>query len=275
MHALVCVVHPILDARSPKAAFDLGFHDVIVLHEHDVADVEEEQDQRLPPVDDVIREEDDEQSEGRTVEADVTEERPPGELQHVVAEQGAHADDKKDVEDGRTDDGANAHVTIGDENADDAGEELGGAAAGGHEGGARHVRRYGQLLRDDAEWRHEELVTHDSQRHEHVRHAHDVQQHRAAPPILQGEDVPRVVGVRVVVQQSAADMVRQQHGLQTLGVRCFVWCTKAGQVTEQENAAQQQQTPGASSAWHQALQWQSPQTDAVSCCFSPHMLITL
>ena len=44
-----------------------------------------------------------------------------------------------------------------DEDADDGGEELRGGAAGGHEGGARHVLRAADHVDDDVERRHEEL----------------------------------------------------------------------------------------------------------------------
>ncbi len=51
----------------------------------------------------------------------------------------AGRDDEEDVEYGRSHDGADAHVRLGDEHADDGGEQLRRGPARGHEGGAGHV----------------------------------------------------------------------------------------------------------------------------------------
>ncbi len=57
----------------------------------------------------------------------------------------AGGDDKEDVEHRRADDGPDPHVVLGDEDADDGGEELWSAAAGGHERGSGHIRTNSQL----------------------------------------------------------------------------------------------------------------------------------
>jgi len=47
-----------------------------------------------------VGEEDNEEDETDAVEGDVAEERPPGELEDVLAHDSAHPDDEEDVEDG-------------------------------------------------------------------------------------------------------------------------------------------------------------------------------
>ena len=51
----------------------------------------------------------------------------------------ARGNNEEDVEDGRADDGSDSDVTLGDEHADDGGEELWGGPAGRHERRASHV----------------------------------------------------------------------------------------------------------------------------------------
>ena len=63
----------------------------------------------------------------------------------LLGREGAGGDDEEDVEDGRPDDGADAHVALGDEHADDGGEQLRGRPARRHEGGAGHVRADAEL----------------------------------------------------------------------------------------------------------------------------------
>ena len=53
---------------------------------------------------------------------------------------------KENIEDGRADDGADADIADGDEDANDGGEELGGWAAGRHHRGAGHIRRDAKFL---------------------------------------------------------------------------------------------------------------------------------
>ena len=82
----------------------------IKLHENHISKVGGEQEEGLPPLDLVVKEEEDEREQRYTVEGTVSEERPPGQVEHRLAEQRAHADDKEDVEDGRADNGADADV---------------------------------------------------------------------------------------------------------------------------------------------------------------------
>ena len=58
----------------------------------------------------LVEEEDDECEEGDGVECAVAEEGPPGEEEHRLGEEGAHADHEEDVEDGRAHDRPDAHV---------------------------------------------------------------------------------------------------------------------------------------------------------------------
>ena len=59
--------------------------------------------------------------------------------------EGASGDDEEDVEDGGPDDGADTHVALGDEHADDGGEELGGRPARSHERRTSDIRTDSQL----------------------------------------------------------------------------------------------------------------------------------
>ena len=101
------------DARDLVLVEELGDGPLgagVDLHEEDVGDVGEEEDERLPPEDDLVEEEDDEGEEGDGVEGAVAEEGPPREVQDRLGEEGAHADHEEDVEDGGADDRADAHV---------------------------------------------------------------------------------------------------------------------------------------------------------------------
>jgi len=160
------------DAHVPvDLGLDHALDLAVELHEAHVADVAQQQHQALPPQDGVVQEEDDEHDEVQDVEGHVSEERPPGQVQYLPGEDGAHADHKQDVEDGRAHDGADAHVAVGDEDSDQGGEELRGGASGRHEGGPGHVVGDRQLGGDDLQPGDEELVTDDGQGDEHVDHA--------------------------------------------------------------------------------------------------------
>ena len=187
------------DARHGVAveeALDVALDGDIIGHESDVSGVETEQEKRLVPADLLVQEKDDQDQEADAVEGAVAEERPPRQRQHRFAEQGAHADDEENVEDGRAHDGPDAHVVLGHEHADDAGEQLGSAAAGRHERSAGHVVRDLEPFDDDLQRRHEELVADDGQRHEHVHAAGDVQHHGALLPLLLREQIRREVVLR-------------------------------------------------------------------------------
>jgi len=60
-------------------------------------------------------------------------------VEHRLGEERAHPDHEEDVEDGRADDGADADVGEGDEDADDGGEEFGRGTSGRHESGSGDV----------------------------------------------------------------------------------------------------------------------------------------
>ena len=161
----------------------------VELHEADVADVAEHQQEALPPHDHAVQEEDHEHDEVQDVEGHVSEQGPPGQVQHLPGEDGTHADHEEDVEDGRAHDGADAHVAVGDEDADQGGEELGGGASGRHEGGPGYVVRNLHVDGDDLQRRNEELIADDGQGDKHVDHAHDVQDHPALSSLLHREEV--------------------------------------------------------------------------------------
>ena len=112
---------------------------LVVGHEHDVADVQQEQDEGLEPLDGLVPEERHQDDEGHEVVARVTEQRPPSELQHLPGEHSAHADDEEHVEHRGADDGAEPDITLRDEGANERREQLGGAAARSHKGGASHI----------------------------------------------------------------------------------------------------------------------------------------
>ena len=76
---------------------------------------------------------------------------PPFSPERLLCRERARRDDEEDVEHGRPDDGADAHVRLGDEDADDRGEQLGGAAARSHEGGAGHVGTDAKLVGETEE----------------------------------------------------------------------------------------------------------------------------
>ena len=168
---------------------------LIKLHEEDIEEVDAEQEEGLPPSDVVVHEEEDECDQRDAVEGAVSEQGPPGEVQHCFAEQGAHPDHEEDVEHGRAHDGADAHVGERDEHADDRGEELWRGAPGSHEGRSGHVLADAKLLDDDIERGNEELVTHDGQGHEHVDDAEDVEHHRATLQLLLVEEIWRKQGI--------------------------------------------------------------------------------
>lgn len=83
-----------------ELGLDRLFDLTVELHEAHVADVGRHQTDALPPQDRVVQEEDDEHDEVHDVEGDVSEERPPCQMQHLPGEDSAHADHKQDVEDG-------------------------------------------------------------------------------------------------------------------------------------------------------------------------------
>ena len=88
---------PVRRQQSLHPLFCIG----VELHEDHIEDIDEEEQQGLPPHDEVVNEEEDESDEGDTVESTVSEQWPPGEVENCFAEQGAHPNDKEDVEHSR------------------------------------------------------------------------------------------------------------------------------------------------------------------------------
>lgn len=138
------------------------FYCGIELHECHVAAVEQQQADTLRQHDLVIQKEIDEHEQADDVERDVSEQRPPGEVQHLFGEQSAHPDHKQDVEYGRAHDGSDAYVAVWDEDSNDRSEELRSGATCRHEGGPGDVVWDLQLLCDDSERGNKEFIADDS-----------------------------------------------------------------------------------------------------------------
>jgi len=86
---------------------------LVELHDRAVADVEPQQDEGLPPIDDIRRhdpKEEGQRHEGNRVADDIAEERPPRQLECLLGENRAAPDHEEDVEDCRADDRAKAHL---------------------------------------------------------------------------------------------------------------------------------------------------------------------
>lgn len=142
------------------AIFDETLHFAVELHENHVGGVARQQRGTFPHGDKIIQEEDDKHYQIQDIEGDITEERPPRQVEDLLGEDGAHPDHEENVEDSRADDGPNAHVAVRDEDANDGGEEFRGWTASRHEGGTCYVVWNGQFLGDDSESWDKELITH-------------------------------------------------------------------------------------------------------------------
>ena len=135
---------------AAQQALDEHFYFAIELHECHIAGVAHQQAEAFPHHNLIIQKEIDEHEQSNDIEGDVSEQRPPGEVQHLFGEQGAHPDHKQDVEYSRAHDGADSYITVGDKDSNDRGEELWGWAACSHEGGSCDIIRDLQLLCDDS-----------------------------------------------------------------------------------------------------------------------------
>lgn len=97
------------------------------------------------PIDLVVLDDDQECQEGDDVVDGVSQDRERRQLQDAVFEADGGDDaarrDDEQLEDGRAQNGARPDVVVGDEDADDAREQLRGRRADRQEGGARDVRR--------------------------------------------------------------------------------------------------------------------------------------
>lgn len=199
-HQLVGAAHP-GNSIFIYNFFYKSFELTVPSHEADVRDIEAEEHERLLPIDVVIAEEVDERQQAHGVERAVAEQRPPREREHRPREQRAHADHEQNVEHGRADDGADADVVERHEHPDGGREQLGSAAPGRHERGPRDVVADLQLLDNNVQRRHEELVAHDGQGDEHVNEADDVQEDGAVAALLFGEEIRREEGLRFVGEE--------------------------------------------------------------------------
>ena len=135
--SFLAVAFLFLQAREELQELALEHH--IELHEDDVAEVPQEEYQGLPPSDGVIKEEEDKDNECDGVEGGVTDKGPGGELKSFSTGKGTSSDDKENVEDGAADDGSDANVGDGDEDANDGGEEFGSRSSGCHESCSCHI----------------------------------------------------------------------------------------------------------------------------------------
>lgn len=169
----------------------------VELHETHIADVAQHQQDALPPQDHVVQEEDDEYDQVQDVEGHISEERPPGQVQHFPGEDCTHADHEEDVEDSWAHNRADAHVAAGDEDTNQGGEEFRGRASRCHEGGPSHIVRDIELVCNDLECRDEELIADNGQCNKHVGHAENMQDHPALSPLLNREEVMWVLTLSV------------------------------------------------------------------------------
>lgn len=187
--------------RWPLA--ELLFHPelelLIPLHGEHIEGIGQQQQQAFPPDNEAVQEEENEHHQVKDVEGDVTEQGPPGKVEDLSGEEGTGADDKEDVEHSRAHNGADAHIAVGDEDANEGGEQLRGRASSSHERGTCHILRDLQLVRDDTQGWDEVLITHNGQGHKHIHHAKDVQKYPALLPLLHTEQVWGVLCLGVVV----------------------------------------------------------------------------
>ena len=161
-------------------------------HDGDVDDVHEEQHGGLPHGDlEVVGDENDNHREREAVVRAVARERPPRERQVGLGE-GAARDDEEHVEDGRADDGTEADVRPGDEEAKEGGSQLGRRAARRHPRRARHVVLQVHRLADGRERCLEEGVAHDGQAEEHVERDRELEDDGARRLLWQLEAEVRI-----------------------------------------------------------------------------------
>mmetsp|Transcript_35545 Transcript_35545/g.68130 ORF Transcript_35545/g.68130 Transcript_35545/m.68130 type:complete len:296 (-) Transcript_35545:269-1156(-) len=165
------VVARLLVLQAQSAAYG-AMQVQVVLHHHHVPKVHQEQDDRLPHLNPVGRDEAEKhrkhnQPEG--IVGAVAEERPPLELQGLGGGHGAHADDKQHVEHRRAHDGPEPHRALG-EGANQGREQLRGGSSRRHERRPGHVVVNVPPLHQRLQCRNKVLVAHDGERKKHVQH---------------------------------------------------------------------------------------------------------
>lgn len=104
--------------------------------------VEEDEGERLVPLDAFVPDGDDEQDDGEAVGDAVPGQRPPVKRHHHAGADSAARGHRQDVEDGAADDGADADVTLCDECADHVDEQLWRRRRRRHERRASYVARH-------------------------------------------------------------------------------------------------------------------------------------
>mmetsp|Transcript_1811 Transcript_1811/g.5202 ORF Transcript_1811/g.5202 Transcript_1811/m.5202 type:complete len:249 (+) Transcript_1811:2155-2901(+) len=169
---------------------------VVEGHDGHVAEVLNEENERLPRMHLGVAHEESERPEAKDIVVTIAEERPPGERQDLVRGHGAEPDDEQHVEHGGAHDGAEAHVGLGEEHAADRREKFRGGTAGGHEGSAGDIRRNLPVVHHLLEGSAEVLVTHQAEAGEHVDDAQGVE-----------EDAPLVIALAVRLGQDEVGRV--------------------------------------------------------------------
>lgn len=223
-------------------------HRLIPFHKTDISDIKRKQHQRLVPIDIVILEEQDQSDQTDGIEETVPEQRPPGQREHCLRKQRTHANHEEDIEYRRPNDGSDTDVVETHEDAYHASEEFGRRTPGRHEGRPGHVVLDVQLLDDDVQGGHEELIADDGERDEHVHHPQDVQHDGARATLLLGEEVPGEERVRLVERV----VVCRERGERGVGlyVDVFVGVLRDdGALEEHPWHAEERDAEGHSGGW--------------------------
>ena len=165
--------HEVLLAQD--GLFEKRLRPRVLRHEQHVAEVEDEKEAGLVHVDMLVPEEHVQHEQVEGVPAAVSEQRPPGQHENLLGEERARSDDEEHVEHRTSDDGTEPDVRLGDEHADERGEELGGASTRGHKRGAGDVVLNLVLFHQHLQRGDEEVVADDGDAREGVHDADDVQ----------------------------------------------------------------------------------------------------
>mmetsp|Transcript_20086 Transcript_20086/g.59340 ORF Transcript_20086/g.59340 Transcript_20086/m.59340 type:complete len:265 (+) Transcript_20086:807-1601(+) len=151
--------------REPRG--DPCMHRVIKVHKQDVDAIEEEEHERLIPLDHLICDEPHETRDGHAVEDAIAKHRVPFELCALCYDR-ARGDDEQDVKYSRADDCAESNIGSRNEEPHERCRELGHRPASGHEGCSRDIWAQFQRLAERVEARLKIFVAHYGQCGEHV-----------------------------------------------------------------------------------------------------------
>ena len=186
---------------DPARAVVDGDHDLVVEeHEANVGTVGEAQAGRLDSRYSRVLQDQDHRGDGHAVEQAVAREGLPVELEHKGGEERGATDDAAQVEDGRADDGADAHVVLDGEDAHERGEELWRRRARRHESSAGNVGREAERLGYILERGDKVVVAHDGEPPEHVEDAPDQHAHCQEHVVCVEE---RVANARLILEEGA------------------------------------------------------------------------